>query len=104
MKKAAAPTYVVLLIVALILIGVFSLIYVDFKRGLDEGSLREIRRQNVRQHANAHIAGLDLSSKLNFPVIRTYIKIDLTLVFPITTLTTTNIGGTIPMYCLVTLL
>jgi len=73
-KKAGFPAYLVMLILVLVLLVVFSGIYYYFKVNVAEGSLREIRRQNVKNHANAHLAGLDLSSELNFPIIRKKIK------------------------------
>ncbi|GAG30767.1 unnamed protein product, partial [marine sediment metagenome] len=58
----------------LVLIVVFSAVYYRLKVGIEEGSLREIRQQSVRNQANAHVAGLDLSSELNFPMIMKKIK------------------------------
>jgi hypothetical protein len=74
-KKAdSSPKYLVGLILALVLIGLFIYIYSSMKGNISEGAIREIRIQNVKNHANAHILGLDLSSELNFPMIRLNVK------------------------------
>ncbi|MBU1004274.1 MAG: hypothetical protein KJ561_00440 [Nanoarchaeota archaeon] len=73
-KKAGMQAYVIGLLLFLILLITFSTIYYQIKGKIVEGSLREVRRANVNQHATAHIAGLDFSSTLAFPIIKKEVK------------------------------
>src|SRR3989338_8993463 len=73
-KKADIQSYVMVLLLFLILLLAFSFIYYMIKGKMINGSLREIRIANVKQQATAHIAGLDFSSTLIFPIIKKEIK------------------------------
>ncbi|MEA2036590.1 MAG: hypothetical protein U9O94_03725 [Nanoarchaeota archaeon] len=73
-KKADSQSYLIGLILFLALLVTFSYSYSYFKEGLEENSLREIRRQSVKKHTEAHLAGLDFSDELNFPIIKKDIK------------------------------
>jgi len=74
-KKAGSPqSFLVKLLIFLILLVVFGAILYTIRGKMEEGSLREIRRQNVKKHAEAHILGLDLSPELSFPVIKWNVK------------------------------
>ena len=44
------------------------------KQKMTEGSIREIRRQSVRENVYAHVKGMDFSGELNFPIIRMDVK------------------------------
>ena len=69
-KKADSQAYLVGFVLFLILLVAFSSIYYSIKGKITEGSLREVRIANVKQQATSHIAGLDFSSTLNFPIIK----------------------------------
>ncbi len=73
-KKAEMNGYLIGLILVLVLIVAFTPIYLMIKGKTAEGSIREIRRQNVKTNANAHIAGIYTSSDLNFPIIKLDVK------------------------------
>lgn len=73
-KKAESKDFMIKLIIVLVLLVVFSSIYFYIKGYFIEGTIREIRIQNVKNHANAHIRGIDVSSELNFPIIREEIE------------------------------
>lgn len=74
-KKAfSSEQYIVGLLVLLILLAVFGYILYITKVNISEGSIREIRQQNVKKNAQAHILGVDVSSELSFPIIRMDIK------------------------------
>ncbi len=74
-KKGGSPSaYLIGLILLVAIIVSFSQIYSYFTRKMEEGSIREIRIQNVKNQVNANIRGLDVPSKLNFPEIKVKVK------------------------------
>ncbi len=76
-KKANIQEYVLIrMIIFIVLLFVFIYISGRIKGNLEEGSIREIRRQSVKNNVHAHIAGIDASSELKFPIIRKTIKKD----------------------------
>ena len=66
--------FLVGLCIFLALLVVFISIYIPMKQKMTEGSIREIRRQSVRENVYAHVKGMDFSGELNFPIIRMDVK------------------------------
>ncbi len=76
-KKAYSPqAWMVGLILLVAILIIYIYFYSSLGGNVKEGVIREVRQQNVNNHVKAHIAGLDLSSELNFPIIRMDIEKD----------------------------